>query len=94
MHNLCGFFVLFSKIIFNQKLFLIAAINLTTRGPLYTCLVDICRGCFKDRRAYDITYVYLEVIIFYTDFEVKETSVSLPEKVKMKRSLGPQNIRH
>ena len=30
-----------SKIVLNQKVFSEAAINLTTRGPLYTCLVVI-----------------------------------------------------
>ena len=37
MHNLFFFFC--SKIILHQKSFLIAVIDLTTHGPLYTCLV-------------------------------------------------------
>ena len=40
MHNLC-FFIVFSKITFTENYFLIAAVNLATRGPLYTCLVFI-----------------------------------------------------
>ena len=37
----CAFFDFFSKSIFYQKLFLIVVINLTTGGPLYTCLVNL-----------------------------------------------------
>ena len=40
MHDLCVFPICFcSKIIFDQNFFLYVEINLTTRGPLYTCLV-------------------------------------------------------
>ena len=35
-----------SKVIFDQRLFSIAAKNLTTRGPLYTCLVEFW-FCFE-----------------------------------------------
>ena len=42
-HKLCmsyAFFYFFcSKIIFDQNYFLTAEIDLTSRGPLYTCLV-------------------------------------------------------
>ena len=38
MHNLC-FLLFFQKSLFTENYFLIAAINLATRGPLYTCLV-------------------------------------------------------
>ena len=38
MHKLCVFDYFWSKIIFSENYFLIAAINLTTWGPLYTCL--------------------------------------------------------
>ena len=37
MHNLCFFIIL--KITFYWNYFLIAAIKVATRGPLYTCLV-------------------------------------------------------
>ena len=40
MHNLRGFFYHFSSL-FTENHFLIAAINLVTRGPLYTCLVTL-----------------------------------------------------
>ena len=41
-HELCMIYTFFcSKIIFDQKFFPFAEINLTTRGSLYTCLVDI-----------------------------------------------------
>ena len=39
MHNLCGFYYFFQNLLFAENYFLIAVINLTTRGPLYTCLV-------------------------------------------------------
>ena len=39
MHNLCVFWLFFSKIFFTEDYFLIAAIKLTILGPLYTCLV-------------------------------------------------------
>ena len=42
MHNLCFFSYFFQKLLFTENYFLIAAINLATRGPLYTCLVTIC----------------------------------------------------
>ena len=38
MRDLWGFYYYFQKSLFTV---LIAAINLATRGPLYTCLVDI-----------------------------------------------------
>ena len=41
MHNLGIFFNVSSKIIFTEDCFLIFAIDLTTRGLLYTCLVLI-----------------------------------------------------
>ena len=39
MHNLWVFYYFFQKSLFTENYFLIAAINLTTRVPLYTCLV-------------------------------------------------------
>ena len=39
MHNLWVFYCVFFKNYFSENYFLIAAINLATRGPLYTCLV-------------------------------------------------------
>ena len=39
MHNLCFFYYFLQKSIFTENYFLIAAINLATRGLLYTCLV-------------------------------------------------------
>ena len=39
MHNLCFFYYFFQKSFFTENYFFIAAINLATRGPLYTCLV-------------------------------------------------------
>ena len=39
MHNLWFLLCFFSKITFTENYFQIAAIYLTTRGPLYTCLV-------------------------------------------------------
>ena len=48
MHDLCIFLICFcSKIIFAQKFFLYVEINLTTRGPLYTCLVVFHIYCNK-----------------------------------------------
>ena len=51
MHSLCVFWLFFQKSLFTENYFLIAAINLATRGPLYTCLVYICYrsifSCFK-----------------------------------------------
>ena len=41
MHNLCFFLLFFQKSLFTENYFLIAAINLATRDPLYTCLVDV-----------------------------------------------------
>ena len=41
MHDLWAFYYFFQKSLFAENYFLIAAINLTTRGPLYTCLVWI-----------------------------------------------------
>ena len=41
MHNLWVFCYYFQKSLFAENYFLIAAMNLTTRGPLYTCLVLI-----------------------------------------------------
>ena len=38
MHNLF-FYYFFQKSLFTENYILIAAINLTTQGPLYTCLV-------------------------------------------------------
>ena len=39
MHNSWVFYYFFQKSIFTENYFLIAVINLATRGPLYTCLV-------------------------------------------------------
>ena len=39
MHNLWVFYQFFQKSRFAENYFLIAAMNLTTRGPQYTCLV-------------------------------------------------------
>ena len=39
MHNLWFFCYFFQKLLFTENYFLIAAIHLATRGPLYTCLV-------------------------------------------------------
>ena len=39
MHNLCFFDSFFQKSPFTENYFLIAKINLATRGPLYNCLV-------------------------------------------------------
>ena len=39
MHNLWVFMLFFQKSLFTETYFLIAAINLATRGPLYTCLI-------------------------------------------------------
>ena len=39
MHNLWVFYYFFQKSLFTENYFLIAAMNLATRGPLYTCLV-------------------------------------------------------
>ena len=39
MHNLCFFYCFCQKLLFAENYFLIAAINLSIRGPLYTCLV-------------------------------------------------------
>ena len=44
------FYYFFQKSLFAENYFLIAAINLTTRGPLYTCLVQI--SISKIRKAY------------------------------------------
>ena len=41
MHNLWGFYIFFKKSLFTENYFLIAAINLTILGPLYTCLVSL-----------------------------------------------------
>ena len=42
MHDLCIFFIFFAQKSFLTTIFkLFAEINLTTRGPLYTCLVYI-----------------------------------------------------
>ena len=55
MHNLWGFFLFFSKIIFfAENHFLIAAINVTTRCPLYTCLVFLL---FRENHSYDVAEV-------------------------------------
>ena len=40
MHNLWGFIIFFQKLLFTENYFLFASIDLTTRGPLYTCLVS------------------------------------------------------
>ena len=39
MHNLCIFDFFVQKSLLTKNYFLIVEINLTTRGPLYTCLV-------------------------------------------------------
>ena len=39
MHDLCIFFV--QKSFLTQNILLFDEINLTTRGPLYTCLVNL-----------------------------------------------------
>ena len=39
MHNLWSFYYFFQKSLLTENNFLIAAINLATRGALYTCLV-------------------------------------------------------
>ena len=41
MHNLYIFLLFFQKSLFPENYFLIAAINVATRGPLYTCLVEL-----------------------------------------------------
>ena len=41
MHNLWGFYYFFQKSLFAKNYFLIAAINLTTGGPLYSFPVPI-----------------------------------------------------
>ena len=41
MHNLCFFYYFSQKSLFIENYFLIAAINLANRGPMYTCLVYI-----------------------------------------------------
>ena len=46
MHNLWFFCYFFQKLLFTENYFLIAAINLATRGPLYTCLVFDCSFIF------------------------------------------------
>ena len=54
MHDLWYFIIYFQKLLFTENYFLIAVINLATRGPLFTCLVLICfvqksfltRNCF------------------------------------------------
>ena len=43
MHNLCFFNYFFQKSLFTENYFLIAVINLATRGPLYTCLVFLLK---------------------------------------------------
>ena len=40
MHKLWFFVIFFQKSLFTENYFLIALINLATRGPLYTCLVS------------------------------------------------------
>ena len=49
-HNLC-FFYFEQKSLFTENYYLITAINLATRGPLYTCLVyshgRSSLNCFK-----------------------------------------------
>ena len=40
MHKLWFFVIFFQKSLFTVNYFLIALINLATRGPLYTCLVS------------------------------------------------------
>ena len=45
MHNLWVFYYFFQKSLFAENNFLIAAINLTTWGPLYTCLVFLSFLC-------------------------------------------------
>ena len=37
------FYYFFQKSLFTENYFLIAAINLATRGPLYTCLVYVAK---------------------------------------------------
>ena len=41
MHNLWFFYYFFQKSLLTENYFLIAAINLATWGPLYTCLVPL-----------------------------------------------------
>ena len=51
MHNLCVFYYFFQKSIFTENYFLIAAaINLATRGPLYTFLVKKGKSDLKDQK--------------------------------------------
>ena len=54
MHDLCFFNYFFQKLLFTEN-FLIAAINLATRGPLYTCLV------LPSSIHHDCTCLYLSV---------------------------------
>ena len=43
MHDLCIFCFFGQKSFLTKNYFLTAEVNLTTRGPLYTCLVLSCR---------------------------------------------------
>ena len=45
MHNLWGVIIFFKNHFLLRMFFLIGAINLTTQGPLYTCLVILCNRC-------------------------------------------------
>ena len=67
MHKLCFFYCFFQKSLFTENYSLIAAIYLTTRGPLYTCLV-LTKILFCDLNIFWTEY-FLNLLfetIFYT----------------------------
>ena len=69
MHDLCIFLIcLCSKIIFDQKNFFFAEINLTTRRPLHTCLVYVCNThvCMHLFR-----YVYIHEYSTYIEIKLQ-----------------------
>ena len=47
-----GFYYFFQKSLFAENYFAIAVINLTTPGPLYTCLVMTWDGSLVGRAGY------------------------------------------
>ena len=75
MHNLWGFYHLFQKLLLTENYFLIAAINLTTRSPLYTCpvMTDLCSSTLSTRKFFicttehdvDVGWLYKQLFFEY-----------------------------
>ena len=65
MHNFWVFYYYFQKSLFAENYFLIAVTNLTTRGPLHTCL-----ALFKDHFWQKIIFLFLQYTLYTCLFVV------------------------